>query len=208
MYFQRRGLTLALSSPSGAGKTTLSKILLQSEENLISSVSFTTRPPRSGEIDGKDYSFVSKEKFSAMITDSAFLEYAEVHGNLYGTPKQFVTKSLDAGKDLLFDIDWQGAKALRNSNLCVSPVTIFILPPSGAELEKRLKGRGADDPEVIARRLHNAREEIAHWAEYDYVFVNDNPHECAEQIRTVLQAERLKRIRQTGLPDFIDNLQI
>ncbi len=208
MHFKRRGLTLALSSPSGAGKTTLSKILLKTETNLICSVSVTTRPPRSGEVNGKDYFFVSREQFAEMITERAFLEYAEVHGNLYGTPKQFVTDSLDAGKDVLFDIDWQGARALRESRLCVSPVTIFILPPSREELQKRLTGRGTDDQTVVERRLLNARDEIAHWAEYDYLFINQDPNECADQIRAVLNTERLKRVRQTDAADFIKSLNL
>lgn len=204
-HIQRRGLMLVLSSPSGAGKTSVAKGLLEKEDDLNLSVSMTTRPPRMGEVDGKDYCFVSKEVFQDNEKEDTFLEHANVFGNYYGTPRQGVEDSLTAGKDVLFDIDWQGSQQIRQAARD-DLVSIFLLPPSWKALEDRLKTRAQDDETVIAKRMAKASSEISHWAEYDYVLINDNLEDTIERSRTILTAERLKRIRQPQLAHFIGSL--
>ncbi|MBU0557631.1 MAG: guanylate kinase [Alphaproteobacteria bacterium] len=203
--FKRRGLLFVLSSPSGAGKSTISRKLLAHDPGLTMSVSATTRPMRPGEVDGKDYHFVDLERFRAMVSDNEFLEWAHVFDHRYGTPRAPVEGMLEAGHDVLFDIDWQGAQQLHQL-AGGDVVRVFILPPSMIELEARLRGRGTDSNEVIERRMARAHSEIAHWDGYDYVLVNDDAESCFEKVRTILQAERLKRHRQTGLIGFIRKL--
>jgi len=200
----RRGLMLILSSPSGAGKTTLTRNL-KSENNLDLSISVTTRPRRPSEIDGVHYRFIDRSAFDAMRQHNDLLEWAEVHGNGYGTPRKEVEASLAAGRDVLFDIDWQGTQQIVKKARA-DVVTIFILPPSMAELRSRLVRRAEDAPEVIAKRLANARDEIARWSQYDYVIVNDDLTAAYESIKAILTAERLKRSRAIGLGDFVDQL--
>lgn len=202
MYFTRRGLMLALSSPSGTGKTTLAKILLMSDNNLVSSVSVTTRKPRKGEVEGKDYYFITPEEYEEMIESNLLLEHAIVHDNYYGTPQYFVEDALESGKDIIFDIDWQGVQQLR-ANVPQDLVSIFIMPPDAKELRRRLENRATDSPDIVEKRLAKAASEISHWGEYDYVLINDNPEKCAENIRAILTAERLKRRRQTGITEFV-----
>ena len=202
---QRRGLMLVLSSPSGAGKTTLSRGLLANEPNVTMSVSATTRAPRPGEITGQDYSFLGVEEFLRMVQQDAFLEHAEVFGNHYGTPKQPVFEALAAGRDVLFDIDWQGTQQLRQQARD-DVVSIFVLPPARGELERRLKGRAEDPADVIAKRMAKADGEISHWAEYDYVIINDDVAKAQAQVEVILKAERLKRERQPGLFGFVEGL--
>jgi guanylate kinase len=204
MYFTRRGLMLALSSPSGAGKTTLAKILLMSDKDLASSVSVTTRKARKGEIEGRDYFFITPDDYHEMIYNNLLLEHACVHDNYYGTPKQFVEDTLQNGKDVVFDIDWQGVQQLR-ANVPQDLVSIFIMPPDARELRRRLESRATDAPEIVEKRLAKAASEISHWGEYDYVLINDNPEKCSDNIRAILTAERLRRRRQTGITDFIRN---
>ncbi|MBU0795107.1 MAG: guanylate kinase, partial [Alphaproteobacteria bacterium] len=191
--------------PSGAGKSTISRKLLAHDPGLTMSVSATTRPMRPGEVDGKDYHFVDLERFRAMVSDNEFLEWAHVFDHRYGTPRAPVEGMLEAGHDVLFDIDWQGAQQLHQL-AGGDVVRVFILPPSMIELEARLRGRGTDSNEVIERRMARAHSEIAHWDGYDYVLVNDDAESCFEKVRTILQAERLKRHRQTGLIGFIRKL--
>jgi guanylate kinase len=198
----RRGLMLVLSSPSGAGKTSIAKALLQSEPNLVLSVSATTRAPRPGEQDGIDYSFVSLVQFEKMHGDKAFLEHARVFDNYYGTPRAHVERQLSIGNDVLFDIDWQGTQQLRE-NARDDLVSIFILPPSLAELERRLRGRAQDPEDVVRKRMARASDEMSHWPEYDYIIVNTDLDNSIAQVRNVLSAERLKRARQVGLGDFV-----
>ncbi len=205
MNIERRGLMLVLSSPSGAGKSTLSRKLLASDANITLSISATTRFPRPGEVDGKDYFFVNAEKFDHMVGENAFLEHAKVFGNRYGTPKRPVMEALAAGRDVLFDIDWQGTQQI-SQKAADDLVRIFILPPSKAELKRRLESRAQDSAEVVAGRMAKANEEISHWAEYDYVIVNDDIEAAHVKIRTILEAERLKRNRQTGLHGFVTTL--
>jgi guanylate kinase len=205
MNIERRGLMLVLSSPSGAGKSTLSRKLLASDANITLSVSATTRFPRPGEVDGKDYFFVNAEKFDHMVGENAFLEHAKVFGNRYGTPRRPVMEALAAGRDVLFDIDWQGTQQI-SQKAADDLVRIFILPPSKAELKRRLESRAQDSAEVVAGRMAKANEEISHWAEYDYVIVNDDIEAAHVKIRTILEAERLKRSRQTGLHGFVTAL--
>lgn len=195
---------LALSSPSGAGKTTLAKILLMSDKNLVSSVSVTTREARVGEIEGKDYFFISPETYDQMVYDNLLLEHAIVHDNYYGTPKQFVEDALSVGKDVIFDIDWQGVQQLR-ANISQDLVSVFIMPPDAKELRRRLEGRATDLQNVVEKRLNKASNEISHWSEYDYVLINDDCEKCAENLRMILGAERLKRRRQTGITEFVRN---
>jgi len=202
---QRRGLMLVLSSPSGAGKTTLARGLLASDVNVTMSVSATTRSPRPGEVDGKDYRFLGVEDFLRMVQQGDFLEHAAVFGNHYGTPKAPVFEALAAGRDVLFDIDWQGTQQLRQQARD-DVVSIFVLPPSREELERRLKTRAEDPADVIAKRMAKADGEISHWAEYDYVIINDDVTRAGAQIDVILKAERLKRERQPGLPDFVEGL--
>jgi|SRR6185369_12830055 guanylate kinase len=201
----RRGLMLVLSSPSGAGKSTLSRRLLKSDPNISMSISVTTRAKRKNEIDGQDYIFMSPERFEEMVGEDAFLEHATVFGNRYGTPKQPVYEMLGRGRDVLFDIDWQGAQQLAQKAKD-DLVKVFILPPSRAELERRLRERAEDPPEIVARRMAAASNEISRWAEYDYVIVNDMAERALEQLEAIVAAERLNRQRQTGLVEFVRQL--
>ena len=201
----RRGLCLILSSPSGAGKTTLARALLASDAGLISSVSVTTRPPRAGEVEGESYFFVTAERFEAMRAGGELLESAEVFGNFYGTPAQPVKEALAQGKDIVFDVDWQGAASIA-SILPEDTVRVFILPPSAEELARRIHTRGTDTREVIENRLRAAAQEISHWNEYDYVLVNRDVEESLVALKAVLLAERLRRPRQHGLLGFVAGL--
>lgn len=198
----RRGLLLILSSPSGAGKTTIARKLLESHHNLQMSVSVTTRDMRPGEVDGKDYHFVDRATFDRLEDDDAFLEYAEVFGNCYGTPRSDIMEGLDKGRDFLFDVDWQGAQQLYQ-RAGADVVRIFLLPPAIDILENRLRSRGTDSEDVITKRMDRARAEISHWDGYDYVVINDDIEACFEKVRTILDAERMRRSRQTGLVNFV-----
>lgn len=203
----RRGLMLVLSSPSGAGKTTISRALLERDPNLSMSISVTTRPPRPGEVDGKDYFFVDETKFNEMVKDGDLLEYAHVFGNSYGTPREPVEKALSAGKDILFDIDWQGTQQLTgNESTGKDVVTVFILPPDTEELEKRLKTRAQDTDEVVRQRMAKAADEMSHYREYTYIVVNVDIEDSVAQVRSILAAERLHKDRQIALHDFVQNL--
>ncbi len=201
----RRGLLFILSSPSGAGKTTLSRMLLDSDSDIRLSVSATTRPPRPGEEDGVHYHFVSEHGFDRMVAEDEFYEWAEVFGYRYGTPKGAIRAGLKDGQDFLFDIDWQGTQQLYQKDQ-QDVVSVFILPPSLPELRRRLEARAQDSDEVIDSRMERAREEISHWAEYDYVVINDDVDECFERVCEVLDAERMRRTRQTGLIPFVREL--
>ncbi len=201
----RRGLMLVLSSPSGAGKTTISRRLLARHRDLSMSVSMTTRPPRPGEVDGKDYIFVNPEAFERMVREGAFLEHATVFDNRYGTPRDAVDSALAAGRDVLFDVDWQGTQQLRH-NARADLVGVFILPPSHAELERRLTTRAQDTAEVVARRMARATDEMSHWPEYDYVVINDEVETTVARVEAILAAERQRRDRLTGLPAFVATL--
>jgi len=203
--FKNRGLLLVLSSPSGAGKTTLSRLLLEKDDNISLSISTTTRSPRLGEVDGEAYHFVSVEKFEKMLENEGFLEHAKVFDHYYGTPAAPVEAALKDGKDVLFDIDWQGTQQL-NQKIPEDLVRVFILPPSKDELENRLKGRAQDSEEVVSKRMSKANSEISHWAEYDYVIINDDLDEAEAELFTILKAERMKRSRQSGLALFVSNL--
>ena len=202
----RRGLLFILSSPSGAGKSTISRSLLADEPNLTFSVSATTRAPRPSEQDGREYFFKTRAEFGAMIEAGELLEHAEVFGNLYGTPISPVEAAIANGQDVLFDIDWQGGQQIANSTLQDAVVSVFILPPSLAELEKRLKGRAQDSDDIIAGRMAKSMGEINHWSEYDYVLVNRDLDECAAEVTGILQAERLRRRRRPGLVEFVQKL--
>jgi len=202
----RRGLMLVLSSPSGAGKSTLSRHLLSTDPGIDMSVSVTTRKPRPGETDGKEYYFISQDKFDQMVEQGELLEFATVFGNSYGTPKAAVEKALGSGRDILFDIDWQGTQQLMD-NAGEDLVRVFILPPSARELAARLHRRAEDTQEVIAGRMAEAASEISHWAEYDYVFINDDLAASHRAIAAILAAERLKRSRLIGLAGFVRKLQ-
>ena len=202
----RRGLLIILSSPSGAGKTTLARRLLASDPSIGFSVSATTRAARPGEVNGREYHFVSRPDFLAMAGRGDLLEHAEVFGNLYGSPRAPVEEAMGQGRDTLFDIDWQGGQQIRNSPLGREVVSIFILPPSMAELERRLRSRGQDSPEVIAARMARAMAETSHWAEYDYVLVNRDLEETDARIRHIVEVERLRRERQPWLTDFVRGL--
>lgn len=195
----RLGLLVIISSPSGAGKSTLAKRLLADDDNISFSVSATTRPMRAGEVDGKDYYFKSRDEFLAMVDADQMLEHAEVFGNFYGSPLGPVQDAIEGGCDVLFDVDWQGGQQIRASNLRENVVSVFILPPSIAALESRLNARGQDTAEVVAGRMAKSRDEISHWAEYDYVLVNKDLGACEAQLRAVITAERLRRDRQPGL---------
>ena len=203
---QRRGLMLVLSSPSGAGKTTLSRLLLQHDRSIELSVSVTTRAKRPAERDGVDYSFIEHDTFRAMVERDELLEYAQVFDHSYGTPRGPVERTLSAGRDMLFDIDWQGTQQLVE-RARQDLVSIFILPPSTEELERRLVSRAQDPPEVVARRMAKAADEMSHWAEYDYVIVNEHVDRSLELVKAILTAERLKRYRQVGLSDFVKSLR-
>ena len=201
----RRGLMLVLSSPSGAGKTTLSRRLLESDRNISLSVSATTRAMRPGEVHGKDYHFLKGEEFEAWLREGKFLEHASVFGNRYGTPSHLVTDELRAGRDVLFDIDWQGTQQLKEK-MRDDLVSIFILPPSHDELERRLRSRAQDSDEIVAGRMAKAADEISHWPEYDYVVVNTDVEKALGDIQAILNAERLRRSRQTGISEFVGKL--
>ncbi len=201
----RRGLLFILSSPSGAGKTTLSRMLLEADPDIKLSVSATTRPPRPGEIDGVHYQFVSDAEFDRMVEEDDFYEWAQVFGHRYGTPKGAIRNGLKDGQDYLFDIDWQGTQQLYQKDQ-QDVVSVFILPPSLSELRRRLEARAQDSDDVIDGRMERARAEISHWAEYDYVVINDNVDECFERVCEVLDAERMRRTRQTGLIPFVREL--
>ena len=203
--FQRRGLMFVLSSPSGAGKSTIAGKLLAAEQDLKVSVSYTTRPMRPGEVDGRDYHFVDLERFRTMVDDHEFLEWAHVFDHRYGTPKTDVFHMLGEGQDILLDIDWQGAQQLHQL-AGGDVVRVFILPPSMAELRQRLERRATDSQQVIDARMARAANEVSHWDGYDYVLVNDDVEQCFEHVRTILAAERLKRSRQTGLIGLIRHL--
>ncbi len=203
--FKRRGVLFVLSSPSGAGKSTIARKLLAAETDLSMSVSATTRGPREGEVDGKDYHFVDLEEFRRMVSAHEFLEWAHVFGNRYGTPRAPVEAMLSAGKDVLFDIDWQGAQQLFQI-AGGDVVRVFILPPSMAELRQRLVSRNTDSVEVIDARMARSAAEVSHWDSYDYVLVNDDVEDCFRKVQTILAAERLRRSRQTGLIGFIRKL--
>jgi guanylate kinase len=202
----RRGLMFVLSSPSGAGKTTLSRLLLRGDRNVELSVSVTTRPKRRGEIDGRDYHFIDRSRFDDMIKLGELLEWADVFGHRYGTPRGPVITALRAGRDVLFDIDWQGTQQLREKARD-DLVSVFILPPSVRELARRLKSRAQDSRDVIGERMAKAAGEMSHWPEYDYVIVNKHKNLAFAEVRAILAAERLKRERQIGLSDFVRSLQ-
>jgi guanylate kinase len=202
----RRGLMFVLSSPSGAGKTTLSRMLIERVSGLQMSVSATTRAMRPGEVDGRDYLFVDRAKFEAMAKSGELLEWATVFDNRYGTPRMPVEAALSDGRDVLFDIDWQGTQQLREK-AGADVVSVFILPPSASDLEKRLHTRAQDSADVIRGRMDRASHELSHWAEYDYIVVNHNVDEAFLEVQSILKAERLKRTRRTGLTEFVRNLQ-
>jgi guanylate kinase len=202
----RRGLMLVLSSPSGAGKTTLTRRLLERERDIALSVSVTTRPKRPGEREGVDYFFVDDAEFERRLKRAEFLEHAKVFDHRYATPAKRVAEELAAGRDMLFDIDWQGTQQLRQ-RARDDLVSVFVLPPSIKELEKRLKTRAQDSAAVVAKRMSRASDEISHWAEYDYVVVNDELDHCLDQVQSVLRAERMRRERQPGLVDFVRGLR-
>jgi guanylate kinase len=201
----RRGLLLILSSPSGAGKSTLSRMLMAWDPTMRFSISATTRAPRPGETDGREYYFRTRDQFEGMVKSGEMLEHAEVFGNLYGSPRGPVTAAMEAGTDTVFDIDWQGGQQIKQA-MRGDVVSIFVLPPSIAELDRRLRTRGQDSDEVIAGRMAKSRDEISHWAEYDYVLVNDDLDATFEQLKTILNAERLKRDRQPQLSAFVRGL--
>ena len=200
----RRGLILILSSPSGAGKTTLTRSLVEDQAGVLS-ISVTTRAKRPSEIEGRHYHFIDVEQFIAMRDRDELLEWAEVHGNFYGTPRKLVERTLAAGQDMVFDIDYQGTRQVRQK-LPDDVVTVFILPPSFRELKARLERRAEDSPEIIAKRLANARVEMERWVEYDYVIVNEDLGRSYESLKAIQAAERLKRDRLTGLPEFVQGL--
>ena len=202
---QRRGIMVVLSSPSGAGKTTLTRKLLRENPDMAMSVSATTRAPRPGEKDGEDYYFISKNKFAEMVDEDEFLEHAKVFDNFYGTPRAPVEQALSDGRDVVFDIDWQGAQQLTQA-AADDLVKIFILPPNMRELEKRLRTRAQDSDEVIAKRMSKSEAEISHWPEYDYVIVNENIDTAMEELRTIVNAERNRRRRQAWLGGFVKSL--
>lgn len=204
-HLKRRGVLFVLSSPSGAGKSTISRKLLAADPGIAMSISVTTRPPRPGETDGVDYHFVDVETFKAMAAAGEFLEWAHVFGNRYGTPRAHVDALLEDGRDVLFDIDWQGAQQLYQQ-AGGDVVRVFILPPSMAELGRRLATRGTDTADVVAQRMQRAASEISHWDGYEYVLINEDVDACFAQVCTILGAERLKRKRQTGLIGFVRKL--
>jgi len=202
----RRGLMLVLSSPSGAGKTTLSRMLLTEERNIALSISVTTRPRRPGEVHGRHYHFIDRARFDELRKSGELLEYAEVFGNLYGTPRKPVEKAMRQGRDVLFDVDWQGTQQLRK-RAPKDLISVFILPPSGGELARRLHTRAQDNRKVIRARMAKAAGEMSHWQDYDYVVVNRDLDRAFGEVRAILAAERLKRERQTGLSAFVRRLQ-
>ncbi|MBC2773463.1 guanylate kinase [Rhizobium sp. AQ_MP] len=201
----RRGLMLVISSPSGAGKSTIARTLMDRDQHISLSVSVTTRPRRQSEIEGVHYHFVSQREFERLRDSDSLLEWAEVHGNYYGTPREAVETAMGEGRDMLFDIDWQGAQQLQEK-MSADVVSIFILPPTMAELQSRLHRRAEDTEEVIQTRLNNSRAEIAHWREYDYVIVNDDLNSAFDAVQSIVKAERLRRDRRHGLFDFVEGL--
>jgi guanylate kinase len=203
---ERRGLMLVLSSPSGAGKTTISRMLLEDDDNISLSVSVTTRPMRPGEVDGVDYFFIDPNEFGLMLNRQELLEHAKVFEHYYGTPKGAVEEALSGGKDVLFDIDWQGEQQLKQAAL-TDLASVFILPPSTEELALRLQNRASDPPDVVAARMAKAPDEISHWPEYDYIIVNYDIDDSVAKVRAILAAERLKRERQVGLTAFVKRLR-
>ena len=200
---RRSGLLIILSSPSGAGKSTMSRRLREDDPTIAFSVSATTRPPRPGEVDGRDYHFMDEAGFRHLVESGGMLEHAEVFGNLYGSPQAPVEAAIGQGCDILFDVDWQGGQQIRESALRNQVVSIFLLPPSLAVLEARLRSRGQDTDEVIAGRMRKSYAEISHWAEYDYVLINDDPDVCEARLKTILAAERLRRVRQQDLQGLV-----
>ena len=203
----RRGLLIILSSPSGAGKSTLARRLMKWDTSLAFSVSSTTRKMRKGEEDGKDYFFIGESKFKQQVSDGDMLEHAHVFGKFYGSPKEPVELAISKGQDVLFDIDWQGAQQISNSALQKHVLSIFILPPSIVELERRLEGRGQDTPEIIAKRMQKSWDEISHWSGYDYVLINDDLDVTEEKLKSIVATERLRRSQQPGLVDHVRILQ-
>ncbi|MBR9649863.1 guanylate kinase [Thalassovita aquimarina] len=204
---QRRGLLIILSSPSGAGKSTLTRRLRDWDQTIRFSVSATTRQPRPGEVDGQDYHFLTEEQFKRDVADGEMLEHAHVFGNFYGSPKGPVQAAIEDGQDVLFDIDWQGAEQIRNSALAAHTLSIFILPPSIKELHRRLVTRDQDSDEVIAKRMQKSWDEISHWGSYDFVLINDDLDKTAEELKTIVQATRLRRLQQPALVEHVRNLQ-
>lgn len=202
---KRRGLLFILSSPSGAGKTTITRALLERDPNLHISISVTTRPPRPGEVNGQDYHFITKEKFDEMVRENQLLEHAKVFGNYYGTPLAPVEEALANSEDIVFDIDWQGTQQLKQK-LVNDLVTVFILPPSQEELSRRLRARQQDDEAVIMERMRRASDEISHYSEYDYIIINTDLERSIQTAQSILQAERSKRRRITQLPDFVRSI--
>jgi guanylate kinase len=203
----RRGLLIILSSPSGAGKSTLSRRLRDWDDTIAFSVSATTRPPRPGEVDGQDYHFMTQAQFKQDVAAGEMLEHAHVFGNFYGSPRAPVQAAIDAGRDVLFDIDWQGAQQIRNSALGAHTLSIFLLPPSIRELHRRLETRGQDTPEVIAKRMEKSWDEISHWDGYDFVLINDNLDATEARLKTIIEATRLRRSQQPGLTAHVRALQ-
>jgi guanylate kinase len=201
----RKGMMFVLSSPSGAGKTSLSRALIENDPALVMSISATTRSPRPGEVNGKDYFFHSEKEFLDLVSDNRFLEHAKVFGYHYGTPAAFVDEQLASGRDVIFDIDWQGTKRLKQMR-SEEVVSVFILPPSMAELESRLRKRAQDSEETVLRRMTKASSEISHWEEYDYVIINRDFDHSLELLRAILNAERCKRKRQPGLAAFVEKI--
>jgi guanylate kinase len=201
----RRGLMLVLSSPSGAGKTTISREILAQDPSLWMSISVTTRPRRPGEVEGRDYHFVTPQQFNIMLNKQEFLEHAKVFDNYYGTPRGPVEEKLREGRDVVFDIDWQGTQQLRQE-AGEDVVSVFILPPSNVELERRLRARARDPKDVVAKRMSKMANEISHWAEYDYILVNHDVADSVAKVQAILTAERLRRTRQVGLTDFVTRL--
>lgn len=202
----RRGLLIILSSPSGAGKSTLARMLLEWDKALRFSISATTREPRPGEVEGREYYFKSRTEFRQMVTDGDMLEHAEVFGNLYGSPRVPVEHMISEGYDVVFDVDWQGGQQIGESAMKHDVVSIFILPPSIAELERRLKARGQDSADVVADRMAKARDEISHWAEYEYLIVNTNIDQSFETLKSIVIAERGKRVRRNDLMNHVTRL--
>lgn len=204
---ERRGLLIILSSPSGAGKSTLARRLMAWDETLSFSVSATTRAPRAGEEDGVHYHFVDEPRFKQMVAEGEMLEHAHVFGNFYGSPAAPVRKAIEEGRDVLFDVDWQGAQQISNSVLRDHVLSIFVLPPSIKELRRRLETRGQDSAETIGKRMEKSWDEISHWDGYDYVLVNDDLEVSFERLKTIIAAERLRRVQQPGLMGFVRGLQ-
>ncbi|MBU2890481.1 MULTISPECIES: guanylate kinase [Celeribacter] len=207
MAADRRGLLIILSSPSGAGKSTLARQLMGWDETLRFSVSATTRAPREGEEDGVHYHFVDEARFKQMVSEGEMLEHAHVFGNFYGSPAAPVRKAIESGRDVLFDVDWQGAQQIANSVLRDHVLSVFVLPPSIKELRRRLETRGQDSAETIAKRMEKSWDEISHWDGYDYVLVNDNLETSFARLKTIIEAERLRRAQQPGLMEFVRGLQ-